>query len=153
MKINRRKFIKRIIIAIASIEAFFVIKKGIHKTRLSDNMEQLIDAGRVDSFRKNMIYPFTTGHFYLKRYEDGGFLALSVKCTHLGCVVNSSTETGGFICPCHASRFNAFGEVLSPPATRPLDTYPITIIDGELFVDISKPVKRRRFLKSQLTYA
>ncbi|TLX75248.1 ubiquinol-cytochrome c reductase iron-sulfur subunit [Labilibacter sediminis] len=153
MKFNRRKFIKRLIVAIASIEAFFLIKEGISKSDNSSGKKELFNAGKADSFETNKTYPFLTGHFFLKRYDDGGFLAMSIKCTHLGCVVNNNIKTGGFNCPCHASQFNKYGEVLSAPATRPLDTFPITIENGEIFIDTNKAVKRKEFNKSQLTYA
>ncbi len=153
MKFDRRKFIKRIIIAAASIEAIFLIKGGVSKVGHLDKEKELFNAGRVDSFKKNKIYPFATGQFFLRRFEDGGFLAMSVKCTHLGCVVNTNLETGGFNCPCHRSQFNRYGEVLMAPATRPLDLFPITIEKGELFIDTQTLVKRTSFEKSQLTYA
>ena len=153
MKFDRRKFIKRILIAAASIEAFFLIRGGVSKVGQIHKDKELFSAGRVDSFKKNKTYPFATGQFFLRRFEDGGFLAMSVKCTHLGCVVNSNMETGGFNCPCHRSQFNRFGEVLMAPATRPLDLFPITIEKGELFIDTQAPVKRTSFEKSQLTYA
>ena len=153
MKFDRRKFIKRIIITAASIEAFFLIKGGVSKVGHLDKEKELFNAGRTDTFQKNKTYPFATGQFFLRRFEDGGFLAMSVKCTHLGCVVNSNLETGGFNCPCHRSQFNRFGEVLMAPATRPLDLFPITIVKGELFIDTQAPVKRTSFEKSQLTYA
>lgn len=153
MKFDRRKFIKRIIIAAASIEAIFLIKGGVSKVGHLDKEKELFNAGRVDSFKKNKTYPFATGQFFLRRFEDGGFLAMSVKCTHLGCVVNTNLETGGFNCPCHRSQFNRYGEVLMAPATRPLDLFPITIEKGELFIDTQMLVKRTSFEKSQLTYA
>ncbi|MCT4646827.1 MAG: Rieske (2Fe-2S) protein [Carboxylicivirga sp.] len=152
MKVNRRKFIKRLLIVAASIEALFLLKDGVSKVDRS-SAKELFNAGRAESFNKNKLYPFSTGQFFLKRFEDGGFLALSVKCTHLGCVINTNSKTGGFNCPCHASQFNQFGEVLSAPATRPLDIFPITIENGEILVDTKKPVKRSNFSKSQLTYA
>ncbi|WP_282015035.1 ubiquinol-cytochrome c reductase iron-sulfur subunit [Marinifilum flexuosum] len=152
MKLNRRKFIKRILIVAASIEAVFLLKDGVSKIDTFSSKE-LFNAGKADSFEKNKLYPFSTGQFFLKRFEDGGFLAMSVKCTHLGCVVNANSKTGGFNCPCHASQFNKFGEVLSAPATRPLDIFPIRIENGEILVDTRKPVKRSSYNKSQLTYA
>lgn len=152
MKLNRRKFIKRILIVAASIEAIFLLKDGVSKVDTSSSKE-LFNAGKADSFEKNRLYPFSTVQFFLKRFEDGGFLAMSVKCTHLGCVVNANSKTGGFNCPCHASQFNKFGEVLSAPATRPLDIFPISIEKGEILVDTRKPVKRSSYNKSQLTYA
>ena len=153
MKLNRRKFIKRLLISLASIEAFFLIKGSVSKVDTSNKKSQLFNAGRADTFENNKLHPFLTGQFFLKRFEDGGFLAMSIKCTHLGCVVNTNSETGGFNCPCHASQFNKFGEVLSAPATRPLDIYPIEITNGELLIDRSKTIRRSSFNKSQLTYA
>lgn len=153
MKLNRRKFIKRILVAAAAIEAFFLVRGSVSKTTISAKKTNLFNAGKADSFEKDKLYPFLTGQFFLKRYEDGGFLAMSIKCTHLGCVVNTNSKTGGFNCPCHASQFNKFGEVLAAPATRPLDIFPITIENGELFIDTSKPTRRTSFNKSQLTYA
>jgi len=50
--------------------------------------------------------------------QDGKFEAISLVCTHLGCVVNS-VETG-YACPCHGSRFDQDGNVLNGPAKQPL---------------------------------
>lgn len=153
MILNRRKFIKRILIALASIEALFLIKGSVSKVDTSTKKKKLFKAGKVDEFEANKFYSFLTGQFYLKRFEDGGFMALSIKCTHLGCVVNINPKTGGFNCPCHASQFDKLGEVTSAPATRPLDFFPIEIIQGEIFVDTSKAIQRSSFSKSQITYA
>ena len=153
MKLDRRKFVKRLIVTVAAIEGFFLIKGGIHKTDYAKKKEEWYKAGRITDFEKNKTYPFTSGHFFLRCFEDGGFLAMSVKCTHLGCVVKSDIKTEGFHCPCHRSQFDKYGEVLSSPATRPLDTFPIMIKDGEIWVNTFQPVKRKSFHQSQLTYA
>ncbi len=152
MKLNRRSFIKRLILVIASVEGFFLIKKGISNKSALKKGNDLINVGKAESFDKNKTYPFITNHFYLKRFEDGGFLALSVKCTHLGCVINMNAETDGFICPCHSSHFDKFGQVTVSPASRPLDIFPIIVEKGELYVDISKAQTRDSFDKAQLTY-
>lgn len=52
------------------------------------------------------------------RARDGGLRALDLTCTHLGCRVNATEN--GFTCPCHGSRFDPSGAVLTGPATRPL---------------------------------
>ncbi|HIK36844.1 MAG: FAD-dependent oxidoreductase [Geminocystis sp.] len=49
-------------------------------------------------------------------------LALSLSCTHQGCVV-SRQEDGSFICPCHGAVYNQKGEVKLPPAKRNLAKY------------------------------
>lgn len=50
--------------------------------------------------------------------DDAGFYALSLVCTHLGCTVVVTEDT--LSCPCHGSRFDRQGKVLSGPADRSL---------------------------------
>lgn len=152
-KITRRSFIKKAIITLVSLELVYVfvnlLKKG-GETKVSSN---LFAAGDIDLFEKGRVYPFSTERFYLSRLDDGGFLAISTKCTHLGCTVQFKNSDNKFLCPCHASAFNKHGEVLAPPATRALDLYNITIENGEIFVDTATPVKRAKYNSSQITYA
>jgi Rieske Fe-S protein len=59
--------------------------------------------------------------------------ALSAICPHLGCVVRRGE--GGFRCPCHGSRFDEEGTVLSGPAARSLDWLMVRRApDGQLLV-------------------
>jgi cytochrome b6-f complex iron-sulfur subunit len=53
--------------------------------------------------------------------DDKGFFALSLVCTHLGCTVESQTE--GFVCHCHGSRFDADGKVTRRPAIQALSVF------------------------------
>jgi Rieske Fe-S protein len=57
-----------------------------------------------------------------------------------------------FMCPCHASAFNITGNVISAPAPRPLDIYPVTIENDIVKVDTSKPIKRSEFSSDQVVY-
>jgi cytochrome b6-f complex iron-sulfur subunit len=103
--------------------------------------------------RNSSVTPFNEGRFYLVRLDDGGLLALYRKCTHLGCAVPWDQAQKQFICPCHASAFDGTGAVLNPPAPRPLDLFPVSIVNGEVQVDTGKPMQRDRFDKSQVVYA
>ena len=86
------------------------------------------------------------------RLADGGFLALSSRCTHLGCMVPWDGKQRVFPCPCHASRFDERGDVLAPPATRALDLFPVVIEGGIVKVDTSRRIARARFEPGQVTY-
>ncbi len=67
---------------------------------------------------------------------DGELIALSEKCTHLGCRVPYCESSNRFECPCHGSVFNRAGEVLSGPSPRGLDRHPIEIReDGLVYID------------------
>lgn len=50
--------------------------------------------------------------------DDGGFYAMSLVCTHLGCTVTVTEDS--LSCPCHGSRFDRHGKVLKGPAVDPL---------------------------------
>lgn len=102
----------------------------------------VMTAGLVDDFPPGSVTAFNEGRFYLARLADGGFLALYRKCTHLGCVVNWDQSRGQLFCPCHASAFEPNGEVLNPPAPRPLDRFLVTITDGVILVDTGDPLER-----------
>lgn len=110
----------------------------------------IVTAGPVDNFAPGQVTPFAKGQFYLTRLADGGFLALSRKCTHLGCTVPWDDKTKRFACPCHASAFDERGVVLSPPAPRPLDLYAVRIENGIVKVDTSTPILRESFDASQV---
>jgi cytochrome b6-f complex iron-sulfur subunit len=60
-----------------------------------------------------------------------GFHALSLVCPHLGCTVD--TQSDGFTCPCHGSRFDLQGGPTGGPATKALTVLRVdTASDGKL---------------------
>ena len=78
---------------------------------------------------------------------EAGIAAISLVCTHLGCIVNEITE--GFSCPCHGSKFNIEGEVLAGPAPRALPWHEISLaVDGSLIVDTGREVKANSFFSA-----
>jgi Rieske Fe-S protein len=54
------------------------------------------------------------------RDEAGELHAVSLRCTHLGCLVRFNAAERSWDCPCHGSRFDVNGAVLEGPAVRPL---------------------------------
>lgn len=113
----------------------------------------VIEAGPVDSFSLNSVTAFPRGHFYLARLEDGGFLALSRRCTHLGCTVPWVDEEKSFACPCHSSAFDIRGNVVHSPAPRALDIFKVHIENNVIYIDTGQLIKRSEFRKEQVTYS
>ena len=134
---------------IAVTFSYIFTKRGINPT----GPDKFHVAGNVIDILPGSVIPFRSGKFYLVRQKDGGFLALSLFCTHLGCTVRWDQEKLKFICPCHSSEFDQNGDVINPPAPRAMDYYPVIIDKGQVKVDISRPLKRRSYSKEQVTYA
>jgi len=112
-----------------------------------------VTAGLVDEFEPGTVSHIQNGRFYISRLEDGSFLALWHRCTHLGCTVPWREDEGQFHCPCHSSIFNVTGEVISGPAPRPMDLFPIKVEEGQLLVDTGHPIQRNHYDPSQATHA
>ena len=75
---------------------------------------------------------------YVFSSPDGLFCISSI-CTHLGC--NVRHVGSGFECPCHGSRYDENGRVISGPAPKALAWYALTLSPrDELIVDLDKPV-------------
>jgi nitrite reductase/ring-hydroxylating ferredoxin subunit len=54
------------------------------------------------------------------RDETGQLHRRSAVCPHLGCIVAWNPAASTWDCPCHGSRFDAFGRVLNGPASSDL---------------------------------
>lgn len=54
------------------------------------------------------------------RDEDGTLHGISLRCTHLGCLLRFNGAERSWDCPCHGSRFDIDGAVLEGPAVHPL---------------------------------
>lgn len=112
---------------------------------------RLIDGGRVESLSPGEVKALPEGMLFLACLDDNRFIALSRTCTHLGCALSWDVHEQKFICPCHGSTFDRRGVVLTSPAIRPLDFYPVRIENGLLRIDVSLPRRRDSFDLSQTT--
>lgn len=111
-----------------------------------------IEAGPVAAFVPGSVTAFPRGRFYLVRLEDGGFLALSRRCPHLGCTLPWIEAEKRFLCPCHASAFDIRGDLLRSPAPRAMAVHPVHIENEIVWVDAGQVRKRDQFETAQVVY-
>jgi cytochrome b6-f complex iron-sulfur subunit len=155
---GRRSFLTKLWIGLGFLALAEVIGVVISflrppKSKARKNTADIvITAGPVEEFALNSVTAFVRGRFYLACLEDGGFLALSHKCTHLGCTVPWVEKEKKFACPCHGSSFDITGSVISAPAPRALDMHPVVIENNIVKVDTSKRLKRSVFQVEQAVY-
>ena len=141
-----------ILVTAACVEIAWVVGtifKSRKKREKANRAQHLIEAGMIQNYELGSVTAVPEGQFYMCHLDDGSFIALSRNCTHLGCSVPWDEKKQTFICPCHGSTFDQAGKVLTPPAIRPLDYFPVRIENGFLRVDISTPLKRQAFDTSQ----
>ena len=155
---SRRGFLNKLWLALGFVVLAEFVWLGVSflrprkQRREESGFGGAIPAGPTEGFAPGTVTAFPRGQFYLARLEDGGFLAISRKCTHLGCTVPWVEEEKRFACPCHGSAFDIKGDVVNAPAPRALDLYPVTIENKVVKVNTGKRIKRSQFSASQVTY-
>ena len=152
---SRRTFLWKAWIGLATValaEVAWVVLDFLRPRKPSvANEASVVTAGPVEGFPPDSVTAFPSGKFYLARLHDGGFLAVSRECTHLGCTVPWIKEEHRFVCPCHSSAFDIRGEVINPPAPRALDIYEIRIENRIVKVNTANVQRRSSFSSGQVT--
>lgn len=70
------------------------------------------------------------------RMNDDEYTALWMRCTHQGAELQASGDV--LQCAAHGSEFNNKGQVRNGPADTALKTFPVTISNNEIFIDLRK---------------
>ncbi len=81
--------------------------------------------------------PVKPSGFWIIREEER-IAALSIICTHLGCIPSWLPNDRKFKCPCHGSGFKPNGTNFEGPAPRPLERFKIYLDGDEVIVDRSR---------------
>lgn len=86
-----------------------------------------IPKGRIDKIKKGEGKIIRTdGHIVaVYRDQDGELSAFDARCTHRMCPLTFNKAENSWDCPCHGSRFDIAGNVISGPAVEPLKKYNI----------------------------
>jgi Rieske Fe-S protein len=78
-----------------------------------------------------------TVNLAVTRLAADNVVAVSRRCTHMGCTVNLPARPGSTLdCPCHGSRFTTSGQVVNGPAGRALSSFPTRIEGSEVVITL-----------------
>ncbi len=98
--------------------------------------------GKPEDFgNAGTVYDFKPSGFWIVNLQpdEGKLVALSIICTHLGCIPAWLEGDKKFKCPCHGSGYYITGINFEGPTPRPLERFAVSKdADGFLVVDESK---------------
>jgi len=116
------------------------------KPRVLPDVSSLVSLGKAARFAPGTVTMLPQQKVCVVAGAEG-IGAISLVCTHLGCVVNRNEQ--GFDCPCHGSRFGPAGELVQGPAPRALPWLAVSQApDGTLLVDAAKQVRPQTWYKA-----
>lgn len=75
------------------------------------------------------------GSFLATRTGESAFAVFSAICSHESCLITDG-DVDAFVCPCHESRFDRQGQVLTGPAELPLAACEATYEGSTLTITI-----------------
>jgi menaquinol-cytochrome c reductase iron-sulfur subunit len=81
-----------------------------------------------------------TGLVFVRRRTDvdtdttDDFIALTSRCSHVGCPVSYVAAAHSFVCPCHGGVYGFRGERTGGPPPRPLDRFRTRVRAGQVEV-------------------
>jgi nitrite reductase/ring-hydroxylating ferredoxin subunit len=94
----------------------------------------------TDEIAEGAAIKVETGDLTLAVFNvDGQFYVMDDLCTHgPGSLSEGFVEGDVIECPFHQGQFNIrTGEVVMPPCMIPQKTYPVTIEDGKVLIDVA----------------
>ena len=73
---------------------------------------------------------------YVYRFGETEYSAVWMQCTHQGAELQASGDQ--LQCSAHGSEFNNKGKVTNGPADKDLRSFPVSVNNNELFIDLRK---------------
>ncbi len=135
---NRRRFLKMVLAFLGSVTFFsFVFSFLKYLTalpaRAAATYRLTIRKNEIASGdARNIIYQNAPA--IIINRPDKGFIALTLTCTHLGCVVEFDKSKQKLVCPCHAGMYDLEGNVISGPPPKPLTSIPLKIEGDSILI-------------------
>ena len=144
---NRKDFILRSCTACLGVSSVATLLGSCATTKFSNgrllkdgiviDMQEFVINGS-DKYRlyivvrnEELVFPIC-----VYRFSDKDYSAIWMQCAHQGAELNVAGEY--LQCPAHGSEYDNRGKVTNGPADSNLRTFPVTINNNELFIDLRK---------------
>jgi 3-phenylpropionate/trans-cinnamate dioxygenase ferredoxin component len=100
-----------------------------------------VEVAAADEFPPGSSKIVRHGNLFVGVYNCGGELyAIEDRCSHDDgplCEGDWDEDLCRVVCPRHGSMFElSSGRPMSLPATEPVDTYPVSVVDGSIVVEL-----------------
>ncbi|MBL4664968.1 ubiquinol-cytochrome c reductase iron-sulfur subunit [Nitrospina gracilis] len=141
--INRREFLSYCFMGSSLFASMALLSVYVVQFLLpsaNKNPTRKIYITTTDKIRPGNSFKFTDlrgGHITVTN-TGSEFIALSTKCTHLGCQVHWKKNEKMFYCPCHEGYFNPKGEVVKGPPPAPLSSYKVEVVDQAIYIHVDE---------------
>ena len=143
---DRKTFIKTSCLACTSVSLLAMLAESCVSVKyvpgnLEDNGISL-DTSAFNTIKNGSREYVIVRHDALKfpicvyKANDLRYTALLMQCTHQGVELQVSGNT--LTCPAHGSEFNSAGKVIQSPAAEDLRSFPVTVLNNKLFIDLRK---------------
>ena len=120
-KSSRRRFLGLClggVAAAATAATFYPVYKYLAPRQNNDAKKKVILPEKDVPEGEAKFFEFAGSSAVLVRTQQGGLVALSAVCTHLGCIVQWEKDKQDFLCPCHAGHYTPDGVVTVRPAAQ-----------------------------------
>ena len=141
---DRKTFIKNGCIACLGIAAGIPVLQGCAGTRYAAS--SLTDNGILLPLAEFQTRQHTRRSYVVLQHDElqhpicvyridaAKYTALLMSCSHQGAELQASGDQ--LTCPAHGSEFDKYGNATQLPATAPLRTFPVSVINDQLFIDL-----------------
>ena len=87
----------------------------------------------LDTVGGAVLVESTAGLFLVARTDANTYVAIEAVCTHEGCTITGA-EGNIYVCPCHGSRYDRSGRVVTGPAQSALRQHATSFAAGILTI-------------------
>ena len=136
-KISRRELAKFLGMSVCACVGVAAFKNQIFPVIKATTPLEVAKVGELAIGESKLFkYPTEDHPAILIRLTEKRYVAYSQSCTHLMCPVHYDSKAEQIVCPCHDGFFDPTdGSVIAGPPPRSLPRFPVSIRNGNIFVE------------------